>query len=177
MSDVRGAGGRAQRANGRGPRSARGRPAPTPGGTTKASRAPVRLLHARHADGDRSAARGRTVARARGGTRGNRGQPVSLHRLRHHRRRGRGGEPTVTDWQSQAERRWAGKRVARLEDHGMLTGATTYVTDVRLPRMLELAFVRSHAPNARIVSIDLDLAYGVPGVHAVLRSADVADIQ
>ena len=82
----------------------------------------------------------------------------------------------MTDWQTQAERRWAGKRVARLEDPGMLTGATTYVTDVRLPRMLELAFVRSHAPNARIVSIELDLAREVPGVHTVLGPDDVAGI-
>ena len=83
----------------------------------------------------------------------------------------------MSEWQTQAERRWAGKRVQRLEDPGMLRGATRYVTDVQLPRMLELAFVRSHAPNARIVSIDLDPARAVAGVRAVLGPADVADIR
>jgi len=83
----------------------------------------------------------------------------------------------VTDWPTQAERRWAGRRVQRLEDPGMLTGATRYVTDVQLPRTLELAFVRSHAPTARIVSIDLDPARDVAGVRAVLGPADVADVQ
>jgi len=83
----------------------------------------------------------------------------------------------VTEWQAQAERRWAGRSVQRLEDPGMLTGATRYVTDVQLPRTLELAFVRSHAPSARILSIDLDPARAVAGVHAVLGPADVADIQ
>ena len=61
----------------------------------------------------------------------------------------------MTEWQTYAQDRWAGKRVLRLEDPGMLTGATRYVTDIQLPRMLELAFVRSPAPNARIASIDL----------------------
>ena len=83
----------------------------------------------------------------------------------------------MTEWQAQAERRWAGRSVQRLEDPGMLTGATRYVTDVQLPRTLELAFVRSHAPSARILSIDLDPARAVAGVHAVLGPADVADIQ
>jgi aerobic carbon-monoxide dehydrogenase large subunit len=59
----------------------------------------------------------------------------------------------------------------------MLTGATRYVTDMQLPRTLELAFVRSHAPSARIVSIDLDPARAVAGVRAVLGPADVADVQ
>jgi len=83
----------------------------------------------------------------------------------------------VSEWQTYAERRWAGKRVQRLEDPAMLTGATRYVTDIALPRMLELAFVRSHAPNARIVSIDLESPLAVEGVHAVLGPADLADVQ
>jgi carbon-monoxide dehydrogenase large subunit len=83
----------------------------------------------------------------------------------------------MSDWQTQAERRWAGTRLQRLEDPGMLTGATRYVTDVQPPRMLEMAFARSHAPNARIVSIDLDPARSVAGVRAVIGPRDVADVQ
>ena len=82
----------------------------------------------------------------------------------------------MNDWPLYAQRRWAGKRVQRLEDPGMLTGATTYVTDVRLPRMLELAFIRSPAPNARIVSIDDEGARSVPGVRAVLGPEDLSHV-
>jgi len=79
-------------------------------------------------------------------------------------------------WVTEARRRWAGKRVRRLEDPGMLTGATRYVTDVQLPRMLELAFARSHHPHARITGIDLAPARAVPGVHAVLGPSDMVQV-
>jgi aerobic carbon-monoxide dehydrogenase large subunit len=82
----------------------------------------------------------------------------------------------VSEFALYAQQRWAGKRVPRLEDPGMLTGATRYVTDVQLPRMLELAFVRSPAPNAGIVSIDLGPAREISGVRAVLAHADVAHV-
>ncbi len=82
----------------------------------------------------------------------------------------------MSEWTLYARQRWAGKRVQRLEDPGMLTGTTRYVTDVQLPRMLELAFVRSPAPNARITSLDLDGARSVPGVRAVLGPADLAHV-
>ena len=82
----------------------------------------------------------------------------------------------MTEWTLYAQQRWAGKRVQRLEDPGMLTGTTRYVTDIQLPRMLELAFVRSPVPNARIASIDLDPARDVPGVRAVLAHADLAHV-
>jgi CO/xanthine dehydrogenase Mo-binding subunit len=83
----------------------------------------------------------------------------------------------VSDWELYARRRWAGRRVRRLEDPGMLTGATRYVTDVRLPHMLELAFVRSPLPHARIVSIDADPARAVPGVRAVLGPPELGHVQ
>jgi len=82
----------------------------------------------------------------------------------------------VNDWPLYAQQRWAGKRVQRLEDPGMLTGATSYVTDVQLPRMLELAFVRSPVPHARITSLDVDGARSVPGVRGVLGPAELANV-
>jgi len=82
----------------------------------------------------------------------------------------------VSEWPLYAQQRWAGKRVQRLEDPGMLTGTTTYVTDVQLGRMLELAFVRSPAPHARITSIDDDAARSVPGVRAVFGPGDLAHV-
>ncbi len=83
----------------------------------------------------------------------------------------------MSDWELYARRRWAGRRVRRLEDPGMLTGATRYVTDVQLPRMFELAFVRSPLPHARIVSIDVEPARAVAGVRAVLGPADLGHVQ
>jgi aerobic carbon-monoxide dehydrogenase large subunit len=82
----------------------------------------------------------------------------------------------VNEWPLYAQQRWAGKRVQRLEDPAMLTGATSYVTDVQLPRMLELAFVRSPAPHARVTSIDVEAARSVPGVRAVLGPEDLAHV-
>ena len=82
----------------------------------------------------------------------------------------------MNEWPLYAQRRWAGKRVQRLEDPAMLTGATSYVTDVQLPRMLELAFVRSPAPNARVTSIDVEAARSVPGVRTVLGPEDLAHV-
>jgi len=82
----------------------------------------------------------------------------------------------VNDWPLYAQQRWAGKRVQRLEDPGMLTGATSYVTDVQLPRMLELAFVRSPVPHARITSIDVEAARAVPGVRAVLGPQELSHV-
>jgi len=82
----------------------------------------------------------------------------------------------VNEWPLYAQQRWAGKRVQRLEDPAMLTGATSYVTDVQLPRMLELAFVRSPAPHARVTSIDVEAARSVPGVRTVLGPEDLAHV-
>ncbi|HUA69479.1 MAG TPA: xanthine dehydrogenase family protein molybdopterin-binding subunit [Solirubrobacteraceae bacterium] len=82
----------------------------------------------------------------------------------------------MNDWPLYAQQRWAGKRVQRLEDPGMLTGATSYVTDVQLPRMLELAFVRSPVPHARITSIDVEAARAVPGVRAVLGPQELSHV-
>ncbi|MGN6867583.1 MAG: xanthine dehydrogenase family protein molybdopterin-binding subunit [Solirubrobacteraceae bacterium] len=83
----------------------------------------------------------------------------------------------MSDWELYARRRWTGRRMRRLEDPGMLTGATRYVTDVRMPHMLELAFVRSPLPHARLVSIDVEPAREVPGVRAVLGPRDVGHVQ
>ena len=76
-----------------------------------------------------------------------------------------------------AQRKWAGRRVSRVEDPGMLTGSLRYVTDVTLPRMLEMAFVRSTMANARITEVDASAARQVPGVRAVIESADVTNIE
>jgi carbon-monoxide dehydrogenase large subunit len=69
--------------------------------------------------------------------------------------------------------RFVGERVARVEDPRILTGRGRYVDDVKLPRMLHAAFVRSPLPHARIERIDTSAAMALRGVVAVLTAADV----
>jgi aerobic carbon-monoxide dehydrogenase large subunit len=69
--------------------------------------------------------------------------------------------------------RFVGERVRRVEDRRILTGRGRYVDDVRLPRMLHAAFVRSPFPHARIVGIDVRGAAEVPGVAAVFTGEDM----
>jgi carbon-monoxide dehydrogenase large subunit len=74
--------------------------------------------------------------------------------------------------------RYAGTRVARVEDTRLLTGHGTYVDDIVRPGMLHACFVRSPFAHARINSIDVSAALALPGVHAVLTAADLnADVK
>src|SRR5689334_3651230 len=67
-----------------------------------------------------------------------------------------------------------GKDVQRTDAVPKVTGAAQYVADIRLPGMLHGAVLRSPHPNARIVSIDVSAATGLPGVKAVITGADTA---
>jgi len=68
-----------------------------------------------------------------------------------------------------------GARVPRKEDGRLVTGRGRYVSDVELPRMLHVAFVRSVHAHARIRGVDTGAATAWPGVVAVATGAD-ADI-
>jgi carbon-monoxide dehydrogenase large subunit len=69
--------------------------------------------------------------------------------------------------------RFIGRSIARREDPRLLRGEGRYVADIRLPRMLHVAFVRSAAPHGVIRSIDVSRALAAPGVVAVLTGADI----
>jgi len=69
-----------------------------------------------------------------------------------------------------------GRSVPRREDRSSLIGRQRYIGDIRLPGMLEVAFVRSTEAHARIVDIDTGPALAMPGVHAVFTGADLADV-
>ena len=69
--------------------------------------------------------------------------------------------------------RYAGARVARVEDPRLLTGRGTYVDDVQRPGMLHVCFVRSPFARARIGAIDTAVALELPGVHAVFTASDL----
>src|SRR6201987_1310910 len=55
-------------------------------------------------------------------------------------------------------------------------GRGQYVTDVVLPRMVHVAFVRSPHAHARIVKIDTEQARKAPGVVAVVTGAELAKV-
>jgi carbon-monoxide dehydrogenase large subunit len=69
--------------------------------------------------------------------------------------------------------RYAGARVARVEDARLLTGQGTYVDDIDRPNLLHACFVRSPFPRARIDRVDVSAALALPGVRAVFTAADV----
>jgi len=65
-----------------------------------------------------------------------------------------------------------GARVPRKEDARLVTGRGRYVSDVELPRMLHVAFVRSVHAHARLLRIDTTAAASSPGVVAVVTGDD-----
>ncbi|OLT16575.1 xanthine dehydrogenase [Actinomadura sp. CNU-125] len=72
-----------------------------------------------------------------------------------------------------AAARYAGARVARVEDPRLLTGHGTYVDDVVRPGMLHACFVRSPLARARITGVDAAEALALDGVHAVFTASDL----
>ena len=66
-----------------------------------------------------------------------------------------------------------GARVKRVEDPRFLLGKGRYVGDLVLPRMAEMAILRSPHAHARIKRIDTKKACRAPGVLAVFTSADL----
>src|SRR5438046_462863 len=67
-----------------------------------------------------------------------------------------------------------GHAVRRREDPRLITGAGRFVDDIQPERCLHVAFVRSTLAHARIRSLDVAAAAGMPGVVAVLTGKDLA---
>ena len=70
--------------------------------------------------------------------------------------------------------RYAGTRVARVEDTRLLTGKGTFVDDIQRPGMLHACFVRSPFAHAAIKRIDPSEALSLPGVIAVFTADDLS---
>jgi carbon-monoxide dehydrogenase large subunit len=66
-----------------------------------------------------------------------------------------------------------GVSVPRREDADLLRGKGRFIDDIRLPGMLEAAFVRSPHAHAAIRGIDRSAALACPGVHAVYTLDDL----
>jgi carbon-monoxide dehydrogenase large subunit len=67
---------------------------------------------------------------------------------------------------------WVGRSVPRKEDQRLLTGEGQYVSDVVLPFMVAVGFVRSPHAHARIRSIDTSKAKTLRGVIDVKTGKD-----
>ena len=68
-------------------------------------------------------------------------------------------------------------RGARVDGELKVSGQMLYADDLALPGLLHVAVVRSPYAHARIISINIEEARKVPGVHRVLTGTDVAGLR
>jgi CO/xanthine dehydrogenase Mo-binding subunit len=71
---------------------------------------------------------------------------------------------------------YIGRSVPRPNLQRLTQGRGQYVSDVSLPRMAHVAFVRSPHAHARILKIDTVQAKQAPGVMAVVTGAELAQV-
>src|SRR5436853_2317321 len=71
---------------------------------------------------------------------------------------------------------YIGRSVPRPNLARLTEGRGQYVSDVTLPRMTHVAFVRSPHAHARIVDIGTAAAKQAPGVVAVVTGAELAKV-
>lgn len=82
----------------------------------------------------------------------------------------------VEVWPVDREMSAVGLPATRLEGIEKVTGRAQYSYDVRLPNQLYAAVLRSPHPHARLIRIDTSRAEALPGVHAVISSANTPKI-
>ena len=70
-----------------------------------------------------------------------------------------------------------GQRLPRKDSWSKVTGEAVYTADLTMPRMLFIKVVRSPLPHARILRIDLDRAWAVPGVVDIITGKDTAGVK
>src|SRR5262245_57362581 len=68
-------------------------------------------------------------------------------------------------------------RGVRVDGELKVSGQMLYADDLAPPGLLYVAVVRSPYAHARIISINIEAARQVPGVHRVLTGTDVADLR
>lgn len=66
-----------------------------------------------------------------------------------------------------------GESVPMLDSVARVTGAVGYMINLRLPNMLFGKIVRSQAPHAKLLKVDITNALQVPGVVAILTGEDL----
>jgi xanthine dehydrogenase molybdenum-binding subunit len=83
----------------------------------------------------------------------------------------------MTSRRKQTNFRVIGGTPMRHDATDKVTGRAQYGADVRLPGMLYGAILRSPHAHARILSVDTSQAARLPGVRAVVTSADLPDVE
>src|SRR5256714_2173407 len=71
---------------------------------------------------------------------------------------------------------YIGRSVPRPNLARLTQGRAQYVSDLDLPRMAHVAFVRSPHAHARITRIERDAARRLPGVIAIVTGAELAKV-
>src|SRR2546423_8898363 len=71
---------------------------------------------------------------------------------------------------------YIGKTVPRPNLERLLQGRGLYVSDIELPRMAHVVFLRSPHAHAKIVGIDAAAAKRMPGVIAVVTGQELAAV-
>src|ERR1700682_3035332 len=71
---------------------------------------------------------------------------------------------------------YIGKVVPRPNLERLMQGRRLYVSDMELPRMAHLVFVRSPHAHAKIVGIDASAARSMPGVIAIVTGEELATV-
>src|SRR5947209_14262018 len=150
----------------------------------------MRLLHAGHVDGGAGSTEAKFYPRSRADSRALVGQLLSLHRVSggcRRRRDDRACTRRARSMTSGAEKRdplsvldrpnsYIGKTVPRPNLDRLMQGRGLYVSDVELPRMVHVVFLRSPHAHAKIMSIDASAAKRMPGVVAVVTGQELAAV-
>ncbi len=78
----------------------------------------------------------------------------------------------ITSHEAVKQFKWVGTRPVRPDGVPKVTGLAQYGSDLAMPGMLVGHILRSPHAHARIRSIDTSRAAALPGVKAVVTSAD-----
>ena len=81
----------------------------------------------------------------------------------------------MTAVETERTSRWLGESVKRKEDARFIVGRGNYIEDIKLPKMLHMAILRSPFAHARINSIDTSRASELPGVVVVVTGDILAE--
>src|SRR5580704_6139980 len=150
----------------------------------------MRLLYAGDADGGAGFAEAASRAEPGADPRASFRKLLSLYRIPGHHRRhrdhgaGTHGASTVTITSGNPEilseldrpNSYIGKVVPRPNLDRLMQGRGLYVSDMQLPRMGHVVFVRSPHAHAKIIGINAGAAKRVPGVIAIVTGEELSSV-